>query len=132
MRAAKITDFRIHDLRHDFASKLLRATRDLKLVQDTLLHSDISTTIRYTHVMDEDVRAGLDAMPSRNSGNSRRAEEKVRITIKDLGNVAPGLPKQMRYQAALYPDDWISAVYPASALSVKRERHIYNRGASLA
>ncbi|MAB00149.1 MAG: integrase [Stappia sp.] len=66
LRAAKITDFRIHDLRHDFASKLLRATRDLKLVQDTLLHSDISTTIRYTHVMDEDVRAGLDAMPSRN------------------------------------------------------------------
>jgi len=67
LKRAEITDFRIHDLRHDFASKLLRATRDLALVQKSLLHADISSTVRYAHVMDDDVRDGLSALESRNS-----------------------------------------------------------------
>jgi site-specific recombinase XerD len=62
LKAAGITDFRIHDLRHDFASKLLRATRDLALVKNALKHADISSTIRYAHVLDEDVREGLKAL----------------------------------------------------------------------
>ncbi|MCK7611998.1 tyrosine-type recombinase/integrase [Roseibium sediminicola] len=62
LKAAGITDFRIHDLRHDFASKLLRKTRDLALVQKALKHADISSTVRYAHVLDEDVREGLEAL----------------------------------------------------------------------
>ncbi|MBG6205422.1 integrase [Labrenzia sp. EL_126] len=62
LKAAGITDFKIHDLRHDFASKLLRATRDLALVQNALKHADISSTVRYAHVLDEDVRDGLAAL----------------------------------------------------------------------
>lgn len=66
LKAARITDFRIHDLRHDFASKLLRKTRDLALVQKALKHVDISSTIRYAHVLDEDVRDDLEALESSN------------------------------------------------------------------
>ena len=62
LKTAEIMDFRIHDIRHDFASKLLRATRDLALVQKALRHADISSTIRYAHVLDEDVRDGLEAL----------------------------------------------------------------------
>ncbi len=62
LTAAGITDFRIHDLRHDFASKLLRATRDLALVRKAMGHSDIASTARYAHVLDEDVATGMDAM----------------------------------------------------------------------
>lgn len=62
LKTAQIADFRIHDIRHDFASKLLRATRDLALVQKALRHADISSTIRYAHVLDEDVRDGLEAL----------------------------------------------------------------------
>ncbi len=62
LKSAGITDFRIHDLRHDFASKLLRATRDLALVKNALKHADISSTVRYAHVLDEDVREGLEAL----------------------------------------------------------------------
>jgi integrase len=58
-RAAGIDDFRIHDLRHDFASKLLRRTQNLKLVMRALDHSHISATVRYAHVLDEDVAQGL-------------------------------------------------------------------------
>lgn len=54
-------DLRFHDLRHDFATKLLRETGNLKLVQRALHHSKVETTTRYAHVLDEDVRAGMEA-----------------------------------------------------------------------
>lgn len=63
LAATGIDDFRIHDLRHDFASKLLRKTRDLALVQKSLGHADIESTMRYAHVLDEDIAQGLEAMP---------------------------------------------------------------------
>jgi integrase len=58
--AAGMTDFRFHDLRHDFATKLLRDTGNLKLVQKALNHADIKTTTKYAHVLDEEVAAALD------------------------------------------------------------------------
>ena len=54
-------DLRFHDLRHDFATKLLRETGNLKLVQRALDHSKIETTTRYAHVLDEEVLAGMEA-----------------------------------------------------------------------
>jgi integrase len=58
--AAGLIDFRFHDFRHDFATKVLRETGNLKLVQRALNHSDIKTTARYAHVLDEDVAVALD------------------------------------------------------------------------
>nr|WP_304363603.1 site-specific integrase [Jiella sp. LLJ827] len=70
LRKAGITDFRRHDMRHDFATKLLRATRDIALVQKALAHSSITSTMRYAHVLDDDLFEGLNA-PSRNSPGNR-------------------------------------------------------------
>jgi len=53
-------DLRFHDLRHDFGTKLLRATGNLKLVQRALNHADIKTTTRYAHVLDDEVAAGME------------------------------------------------------------------------
>jgi integrase len=39
---------------------VLRATGNLKLTQRVLNHSDIKTTMRYAHVLDEEVGAALD------------------------------------------------------------------------
>jgi site-specific recombinase XerD len=57
---AGVTDFRFHDYRHDFATKLLRDTGNLKLVQKALNHADIKTTTKYAHVLDDEVAAALD------------------------------------------------------------------------
>ena len=54
-------DLRFHDLRHDFATKLLRETGNLKLVQQALHHSKVETTTKYAHVLDAEVLQGMEA-----------------------------------------------------------------------
>ena len=63
MRAiAGLTDFRFHDFRHDFGTKLLRDSGNLKLVQKAMNHRDIKSTLRYVHVLDEDVAAAVERL----------------------------------------------------------------------
>lgn len=66
LATAGIADFRWHDLRHDFATKITRSTGNLKITQRLLGHSDIATTARYAHVIDDDLRNALSTHNSRN------------------------------------------------------------------
>lgn len=59
---AGVEGFRFHDFRHDVATKLLRQTGNLKTVQRALNHSDIKTTTRYAHVLDEEVAADMEKL----------------------------------------------------------------------
>jgi integrase len=63
--------FRFHDWRHDLATKTLRETGNLKLVQRMLNHSKITTIVKYAHVVDDEVAAALQA---RAQGRVRKAD----------------------------------------------------------
>jgi integrase len=73
-----IADFHIHDLRHDFASKMLRNCRDLAAVQKAMAHSDIKSTLRYAHVLDDDVAAAMNMMPVPECRRRDAAQAKIR------------------------------------------------------
>jgi integrase len=65
---AGLTDFHFHDLRHTFATHFLRQQAEsigkdmaLTMLQQLLGHSDIKTTMRYTHVLEEDKRMAMES-----------------------------------------------------------------------
>jgi integrase len=74
-RAAGISDLRLHDLRHSFASALVSAGASLPLIGAMLGHASPSTTARYAHMFQDPMSA---------------AAEKIGVLIENAG--APGAP----------------------------------------
>jgi integrase len=61
---AEVEDFTFHDLRHDFATKTLKAGADIVTVSKLLGHSDLKMTLRYSHVTDETLTAAVERLPA--------------------------------------------------------------------
>lgn len=59
-KAAGLKDFRLHDCRHHFASKLVQAGVDLYTVKELLGHSEIAMSERYSHLAPGNLRAAVE------------------------------------------------------------------------
>jgi integrase len=62
LRRAGIQDFRFHDLRHTFATRMVQAGKDLYKVQMLLGHKTPIMTQRYTHHYPESLRDGVEVL----------------------------------------------------------------------
>lgn len=70
---AKIGNFRWHDLRHTFASRLIMSGVDLRTVQVLLGHRSIVTTMRYAHLSQAHQQAAVEKLESWKRGANRTA-----------------------------------------------------------
>ena len=61
---AGLKDFRFHDLRHSFASKLVMAQVDLYTVKELMGHSTIQMTERYAHLAPEHKASAVEKIVS--------------------------------------------------------------------
>ena len=62
MKKALIKDFRWHDLRHTFATRLAQAGVDLYKISKLLGHKDIKMTQRYAHHCPDSLRDGVEIL----------------------------------------------------------------------
>jgi integrase len=62
MKAAGLKNFRLHDCRHHFASRLVQAGVDLYTVKELLGHSEIAMTERYSHLAPDNLRCAVERL----------------------------------------------------------------------
>ncbi len=62
MDQAGIDEFRVHDMRHDFASTLVMKGVDLYTVQKLMGHASVQMTERYAHLAPDHLRAAVDVL----------------------------------------------------------------------
>ena len=63
---------RIHDLRHTFAANLKQQGVDLQVVGKLLGHARFETTLRYAHVSDQTLTAGLEKVSRARQARKRK------------------------------------------------------------
>lgn len=78
-KKAGLSDVRMHDLRHSFASFLVNAGKDLYVVQKILGHTQVKTTQRYAHLSQDtllaaanDVSMLININPSQTAANDEQ------------------------------------------------------------
>jgi integrase len=80
-KRAKIADFRVHDLRHTFASSLVQGGVPSLEVAKLLGHSTIEMTERYAHVSPENLKAAVGVLDRLRSGYVDRADAVVALKV---------------------------------------------------
>src|SRR5215472_2264905 len=60
--AAELPNFRWHDLRHTFASRLVMAGVPLRAVQVLMGHKRIETTLRYAHLGETELHKAVERL----------------------------------------------------------------------
>lgn len=70
VKNAELHDFRIHDLRHSFASFLVSDGETLETIGRLLGHTQAQTTARYAHLMDDPLRRAVDRAGKMVSGKN--------------------------------------------------------------
>ena len=64
---AGLPELRFHGLRHTFCTRLIKEKTPAPVVQQLMFHTDLKTTLRYTHVDSDEKRAAVEKLNSYNN-----------------------------------------------------------------
>ena len=78
-KKANVEDFRFHDLRHTFATRLVQSGKDLYKIQRLLGHKNPSMTQRYAHHYPESLRDAVEVLDSRITNPSHDADNLLKL-----------------------------------------------------
>jgi integrase len=67
IKATSISNFRWHDLRHTFASRLVMSGVQLRAVQTLLGHKRMETTLRYSHLGESHLHEAVERIASKST-----------------------------------------------------------------
>lgn len=95
LEKANLSDVRIHDLRHTFASQAVMGGTPLAIMSKLLGHSNIATTMRYAHLADSELKNATDDIASSLRPAIRSTKDKGTVvrfdnegpTLKIVGSV---------------------------------------------
>ena len=76
---AKIEAFRIHDMRHTFASHLVQNGVPLLEVKDLLGHKTLAMVMRYAHLAPDNLRSAVDRLPGHSLGIVQQQPERTAV-----------------------------------------------------
>jgi integrase len=83
LRDASIVDFRFHDLRHTFATRAIVGGADVAKLQKILGHKDVSTTMRYVHLVTLDTTGVIGAIDLFEEQQKKLAEAQTAAAQSD-------------------------------------------------
>src|SRR5262249_19222341 len=86
---AGLTDVRIHDLRHAFASVAVAGGESLYVVGKVLGHRQVETTSRYAHLAEDPMKAAADRTAQRLAGMLTAVSKTLVPTTGDREEVVP-------------------------------------------
>jgi integrase len=92
VKRAGIEDFRWHDLRHTFASRLVMAGVDIRTVQELMGHKTLAMTMRYAHLS---AAHKLDAVQRLNRPKTEVRTDTTTDTETAPARVAVGAPAEV-------------------------------------
>ncbi len=81
LERAEISDFRFHDLRHTFATRLAQAGVDFYKIGKLLGHKDIRMTQRYSHHYPESLRDGVEVLDRISTILEQSKEKGAQLTL---------------------------------------------------
>jgi integrase len=86
VKRAKVEDFKFHDLRHTFGTRLVQNGKDIYKVQVLLGHKTAAMTQRYAHHYPESLRDAVEVLDGNNGRPGRIPGALIKKQLPFLGN----------------------------------------------